>query len=106
MPREAAVLMEALKDAETGKAQEENGNGLETSIEQIDLAEGVSPRLLRGVTEYSSTKSSNDIRKSSNCLLLPIRLTRRTAMMIPKLLRSFDGLDPAPLLIQLQQCIM
>jgi hypothetical protein len=47
MPREAANLMEVLKDAESGKAQQQNGDGLEyvepSSIDQLDLNEGVSP---------------------------------------------------------------
>lgn len=46
MPREAANLMEVLKDAESGKAQQQNGDGLEyvepSSIDQLDLNEGVS----------------------------------------------------------------
>ncbi|KAH8078603.1 hypothetical protein HD553DRAFT_277760, partial [Filobasidium floriforme] len=44
MPREAANLMEVLKDAESGKAQQQNGDGLEyvepSSIDQLDLNEG------------------------------------------------------------------
>ena len=46
VPREAAGLMEALKDAETGKAQLQKGDGLEyvepSSVDQLDLHEGVS----------------------------------------------------------------
>jgi len=42
MPMEAASLIQALKDAETGVAQAEDGNGLEHSVEQVELAEGVS----------------------------------------------------------------
>ena len=46
VPREAAGLMEALKNAETGKAQVEKGDGLEyvepSSVDQLDLHEGVS----------------------------------------------------------------
>jgi hypothetical protein len=46
MPREATNLMEVLKDAESGKAQQQNGDGLEyvepSSIDQLDLNEGVS----------------------------------------------------------------
>ena len=53
MPREAANLMEVLKDAESGKAQQQNGDGLEyvepSSIDQLDLNEGVSPYVIQGL---------------------------------------------------------
>lgn len=46
MPREAATLMEALKDAETGKAQKMKGDGLDLVVpegaNEIVLEDGVS----------------------------------------------------------------
>jgi hypothetical protein len=46
VPREAAALMEALKDAETGKAQKMKGDGLDLVVpegaNEIVLEDGVS----------------------------------------------------------------
>jgi hypothetical protein len=47
VPREAASLMEALKDAESGRAQRKNGDGLDVmvpeGVSELVLEDGVSP---------------------------------------------------------------
>lgn len=94
VPYEAAMLQQALKDAETGRAQKEKGDALDIVLpegaNELDLHDGVSVAFLQQFLTRALARSksrfglTDNSRKLSNSHRRPIKQMEQNINPIPK----------------------